>query len=317
MLVCLLCLSMASCKRWNKYAELNEMLDEGEYSEAITYILKLQNKESSGMLMGVVSTSTDDVTSEEMEALLPLVLHTWTCSDETSEKPKSITLQENGICHIDGATMTWTIEAMQWVDEPHLIVNDGKTDRYLIMFSQRENGEILLCCNEIEESGTIISFSTPAYFCAEKYTTVTLTMDNWQEYFEFTESSSIGRNGFDELTSIYTSYDFTLKPEYAARLSSCLHSEGAVEIQHLNREVYVTVDAANGTYAIGAEKDVYSERSTEVRNFEVSYSDNKFNANYASFSVSQLSDPSKTYTTIPSEQEILRIQGTLYLVNEA
>jgi len=51
-------------------------------------------------------------------------------------------------------------------------------------------------------------------------TTVEITMDNWQEYFELVLSALVGRNAFDEIDNAYSQWRISLKEEYRDSLTN-------------------------------------------------------------------------------------------------
>ena len=315
LLAAVLCFGMVACAKENKYEELNEMLDDGKYSEAITYILSLQAKKTGKTMMFTANPESNPEVAAETEALLPSLMGSWICSEDIEGEPQCITFQEDSTCTVDDLQLKWTCGGMDFVDEPHLILREGETDCYLIIINRLDSGETAICCNEILDSGTIISFSDPYYYFSEGYTEVTLTLDNWQEYFTFTEEITSDTDAFGELYSISTRYYFALKPEYAEQLARYRTSTGAVEINYIPRTFYVTVDQQAGTYTLGEEKGTSDESTSTVRSLGMEGSSQIFRREYYS-DWFRPDDTAENTTQCPADQAVLRIEGTLYLLNK-
>lgn len=314
LLAAVLCFGMVACAKENKYEELNEMLDEGKYSEAISYILALQAEQTGKPIMFNANIESDPQVDAETEALLPVLMGSWICSEDVEDEPQRITFQEDGNCTVDDLQLKWTCDGMDFVDEPHLILREGKTDRYLIMINRLDSGETAICCNEILDSGTIISFSDPYYYFSEGYTEVTLTLDNWQEYFTFTDNTSTDTNAFGELSSIGTRYYITLKPEYAEQLAKYRTSDGAVEISYVERRSNINLDMQKGTYTLGEEEYTSEEATTSVRSLGIEGKSQIFQTEYYSWYESDISTVDTTRH--PTNQTVTRIEGTLYLLKK-
>ena len=89
-----------------------------------------------------------------------------------------------------------------------------------------------------------------------QYTTVELTLDNWQEYFEFVEYVEWNKNAFGEIESFSgAGLVFQLKEAYQSSLASM--SNGAVEWQYYTAIVGCNFNTATAectltdTYAVG------------------------------------------------------------------
>lgn len=84
--------------------------------------------------------------------------------------------------------------------------------------------------------------------CGSKATTVEITIDNWQDYFELEERFVTIRNDFDEIVYIYKDYFIVLKDNYELVGDD---TSIAVEFNYVDEWRFVETDKEGETLTIG------------------------------------------------------------------
>lgn len=330
LLVCALCFAFTGCGEENKYAELEKLLDEGRYSEAMSYILFLQGQEGSAPVFGVITpgeTVTDEDLAGEKEPdaevleMIQKLMGEWIATSETAE-PQKIIFRPDGTCAVDGKEMTWKREATSLTGEQFsdlLSVWEGETRRYMIQETREtEAGEIAFVLGKVD--GMVIGYGE-TYICPDRYEVVKLTMENWQEYFEFAKVPSHSTNAFGDVTGMEIGHRFVLKEEYLGRLSERKTSSGDAEFSYTFQRRHAKVNADGKTFSIG---EPAGEGFAETTIVGIS---GKFGPDgiIAYFGAPIASDYLQNYSDVilPGEAwdcrcvrdiSLLRIQGELYLI---
>lgn len=129
---------------------------------------------------------------------------------------------------------------------------------------------------------------------------IEITLDNWQDYFEIVERDDVRKNAFDEITDVNKGWYIVLKDgfemvEYDTSI--------AIEYSAIDERRYYEIDKENGTLTIG-------ERS-EDRKFSYSSTGKISRREEKLTCTASLSDKILTF---PTDLQIVRIQGTLYIV---
>ena len=338
-----LCLGLVACddvptRTKSKYAELEEMLDEGRYGEALTYILSLQAQNSSSVpLFGVVQPGDNTVTDEELNAgkepsaevlaLIDSMMGEWIITSEEQELPQKFVFCEDGTCTVDGTEMTWKREATALTDntlDALLSVWEGDVERYQIKQPTKSDaGEMSFLVGVVNEGVNVTHYYFDRYICLAHYEAVELTMDNWQEYFEFTAESFHKTDAFGDLSSMGMSYRMALKDEYFSRLAQ--YPSNTVAVEFFYKESYqchARINSDGITYTVG---EVYGEwyeytETTTLADYPYSeppYFGQWITDGYIEFPAD--SDPLPGVATTCSHAydfSVLRIQGTIHLVKE-
>ena len=141
------------------------------------------------------------------------------------------------------------------------------------------------------------------------YEPIEITLDNWQDYFEVVEVPVWEENAFREIDSFNLRYEFRLKEEYYPRLNAEA-SNIVMEISYSYGAKPCKVDFENFTYELG--ERLRTATATNIT--DEFYDDNgKFYAN--PFGITSY-DPVTQEVRYYDDVEMLRIQGTLYLIAE-
>ena len=341
LLTLVLCLGLVACadeptRTKSKYAELEEMLDEGRYGEALTYILSLQAQNSSSVpLFGVVQPGDNTVTDEELNAgkepsaevlaLIDSMMGEWVIAGEDQDLPQKFVFCEDGTCTVDGTEMTWKREATALTDntlDALLSVWEGDVERYRIRQpAKTDAGEISFRIRTVKESSTVLE--NALYICPQNYEAVELTMDNWQEYFEFVAVPGHTTDAFGDLSGMSISYRIALKDEYFSRLGQHLSNAVAVEFFYRkSHQCHARINSDGITYTVGEVYGEWYEYTETTTLADYSYSEPPYFGQwiingYIEFPAD--SDPLPGVATTCSHAydfSVLRIQGTIHLVKE-
>lgn len=320
-LIAALCLALAACGKESKYADLERMLDEGRYSEALAYILALQGGSGliavpeGGSSAGTAAPKIDD----ESQAIIDSLMGDWIYTGTEEDAPKAFTFRKDGTCTVDGQEMTWEYGSDgsfmgSGIRIVYLQLKEGESETYEISASLSDKGVTVFDCQNDNEY-----FSY--YICPDRYETVELTLDNWQEYFEWTEEFFHGTDAFGDISSRGTYYRFVLKQAYLDRLSDYAGNTGAVEITYSTANHRITINSDGTTYTKGGFADVGYTGGTHTgkHGLFLHYSNTWFGAEYCSELVWQADEhygslAGQMFCEYVETRSVDRIQGTLYLL---
>lgn len=139
--------------------------------------------------------------------------------------------------------------------------------------------------------------------------TVEITIDNWQDYFEIVEGTTVRTNEFDEPESVYPTMNLVLKEGIELGVNeygTVMGYELAVEYGFTSAYYNVEMDLENCTLTIG---DLY-EGDTPEQDTETNTFFHDMNSFYMSYN-SRGQGGVTVAMEIISDVEIIRIQGTI------
>ena len=130
---------------------------------------------------------------------------------------------------------------------------------------------------------------------------VEISIDNWQEYFEIVEREETKKNEFEEIEDMYKDVYLVLKDEYEM---VGYDTSIAIEYNYIDEWRYVEIDKENGVLTIG--ELVPDKENEEMNGLTMKISGSKTSLiNGRSWS--------EGMQAVPTNFEIVRIQGTLYI----
>lgn len=157
-------------------------------------------------------------------------------------------------------------------------------------------------------------------------TTVEITMDNWQEYFELVLSGGVDRNAFNEIEYAYCRWKIALKKEYHERAQSADVAFGWLGGEYGKCMISYDLNTGLITYSDYTEKDpgyVTEERtcSFTYSNKYVTEGSNDFAVDlvnsYSLIQPLEINDDVVIWKdTIFTSTEITRVQGSITLTAE-
>lgn len=130
---------------------------------------------------------------------------------------------------------------------------------------------------------------------------VGISIDNWQEYFEIVEREETEKNEFEEIEDMYKGVYLVLKDEYEM---VGYDTSIAIEYNYINEWRYVEIDKENGVLTIG--ELVPDRENEEMNGLTMKISGSKT-------SLTNGRSWSEGMQAVPTNFEIVRIQGTLYI----
>ena len=212
------------------------------------------------------------------------------CAGEWAAAPKAvITLKEDG---------TLIYKGVEYMPEYY-----GSGDQ-LIAYVGEEGLQFIF---SISDGEMLAADSATMYYKGRTWETVTLTADNWLDYYELTITTEFVNDAFGEYDYVNISTCYTLKEEYAARLDGSLKS--AVDVKYScdrSRSKY-TVDVPAQTVSWSqAEGSVYTDDNIVSATF-LGVRSLWLSGNY----LSGTSGEAYFY----SNTQVVNAQGTLYLIN--
>lgn len=314
-LALVLCFALVSCGEDTKKAKDKNTVTEKITTETAT---DTTAKEETAK---VTETETEEVkVSPEAESLKALVPGEWIPSTAAvgKEFTDSIILNEDGTASIGEKIYTWTIDYANSFSV-EVLIKDGDTSLYKAYLYKGDGGTSYISLSKINAGSA--SASIGSFYKASEYTKLDITVDNWEDYFEFKEISTVERDAFGDLCAVRVQRLLMLKEEYGkvrSELSSC-----AIEYSYKSDAVTITTDVNTGEYTYGGVSIEYdSDPSTTIRTMEMlgRYSDEaeydgRFGTRTASFSIGEF--PTTDVWGYEVGFTILRIDGNIYTYTPA
>ena len=178
----------------------------------------------------------------------------------------------------------------------------------LINYMEAEDYESALAeMIRLSNSGDASANSEEAASEEKSVVAVEINSENWQEYFEIIEEDQIEYNNFNEIEDMYQNFYLVLKDGYEMagyEMPNC-ETNVAVEYNYFTEWRYVEIDKENGVLTIG---DLVPDRSNEDHNGSMItiYSEKCSLTNGRTWS--------EGMQAVPTGFEIVRMQGTLYIM---
>ena len=121
--------------------------------------------------------------------------------------PASVQFHEDRTCSIDGQQYGWELEKGSIYEDVTVLILEDGSEKYSLQVHAEEGTATLT-------NGT----SRLSYMDTSRFECVEITPENWNEYFEINETSSISRNEFGDVTGGRYSVRYQLKQPFFERL---------------------------------------------------------------------------------------------------
>lgn len=182
----------------------------------------------------------------------------------------------------------------------------------------------LCACDGIVSDGASSGGATPGNAGRGKIKTITLTLENFNDYFELKEVLTVPTNAFGEVDkekSVTIDTVYVLKPEYQEKFVTEWDYESAYSIEwtYINRCQEGVFDYDKNTYTLGDElRPTTDEESiylwdpvekTSMQKVELYSADRSFRVGSVLFT----KWVSFEYCYVDEFKEVTRIAGTLYI----
>lgn len=230
-----------------------------------------------------------------------------------------LTVNEDGTCIVDGAAGVWRIsdrtspEGRLYID---VIVNDqviGSAEislwagNYLFYVS-----DIMISPGDNWKHNTAVAVDD---------NDITLTTENWRNYFELITESSCSENAFGDVEQLTIKQYLVPKEEYAAKM---LATDVIYEIQETASEYFISLNPEEKTYQLGEKVKTGEPSTPEIGKLWRDYETNRYEiwVTNGTIDAKDNADPdttsNKTVWLVADIENInmLRIQGNLYIVND-
>ena len=150
---------------------------------------------------------------------------------------------------------------------------------------------------------------------------ITLTAENWRDYFDLITESTYSENAFGEVESMRIKQYLVPKEEYAANI---LATDVVYEIERTASEYYIELNPTEKTYKIGEMVQTGEPSASEIRELWCEYETGRYQIEVctgyidAKQNLDAESTSSKTVWIVADIEDInmVRIQGNLYLTND-
>lgn len=310
-LVAALSLSLCACGASvpKKYQDVIDNLENGNYQAAIDLIETMEQQD-----LATAATAPENALTPEQIAWKTDAVGTWSPNQEASQEGHTgIVIKNDGTCTVDGKAYTWKVGEAGKTNVRIEICEGAKKICYLQIAVSVDYGyKRAVLFTYVDEHSA--QSAKGCYYRDEDYTVVEITNDNWQEYFELKEVLTTKKNAFDEIDQFSGTTYFRLKESYGtvnSELSTC-----AMEHKSVSTCQDITVNLIDMSYApVGRVRNTAENNETE----ELSTTTDAEGVDYYGCSVGGFVayDVNKNPTDTvwrPMDIEILRVQGSLYIV---
>lgn len=304
LLAAVMCLALTACgsESESEHEELLKMLDNGEYESAHYYIDNLKRQ-----------AEEEAESDEEKESLLPNLYGEWIVSSNYGNEDafEKISFDEDGTCTIGDSSFRWRLNN-EYENSFDVKISKDETIKYNVSISL-SGKEPSLSLSEVLDDDSRKSIAE--YKNLGLYEVIEITAENWDEYFEITEKGNFNKDAFGDFSSFYLSQYISLKEEYVDRVSTNL-SDVVMELDFTYGKKGCQVDGANETYTLTDSYEV-SEYDYDSSAYKLTYGsideEEYYRATIMSGSWNKENGYIDNYRTEP---QVLRVQGSLYLLKE-
>lgn len=326
LLAALMLLTLASCgkeeekeskkeKLYKKYSDIIDCLENEDYAGAKSYIDRLASDESNG---GGEGEGEDEGPSESEQRWSADIIGEWIPDSYGVENGNGTFSFSETSCIIDGERCDWRLETEYITDNYATVyVSLDGVDEYQLSFSySADSGVKRMSAMKKTENGEMISMNG-SFYCLSQYTVIELTVDNYEEYFEWSERSSTGENAFGETESFSLRHYLTLKDEYMPVNVSL--SNVAVEYSYVSICHEAEVDLSAMTYKMVGEEKNRTDTQTSTTTMGSIYHEgeaDEYGLSIGGFSLNDLTESNVGTVWYTDERQILRLQGTVYVQNK-
>ena len=337
LLVVLMCLSLVGCNagtaKYAKYMGIINALEKKDYEGAMEEIYQMyledggeDNTSDADVSSKPGDTSSEDETSSVVEAEITPEVEMWLERapgeymgyNYDEEAPENFVLNADKTCTIWGGDYTWDFQK-NWDGSEYycydtytyVYVFDGETKVYEISLNLQEEDYITAYLYTVDEEG--YTDSTDGYFFnMADLQVIELTIDNWQDYFEYVEDGEVTYDSFGDPDGAQIDTYYLLKEEYGYVLTNL--SSVAIEYVEQNVRQMITIDVEELTYEWGEVTYTYDPSDpyvTEMYSQYLSDETYRYGTNVSYTYIDEFPED-EVYQDI--NFEMTRLQGTIYCV---
>ncbi len=264
----LLCVCLCACSdsgKYDKYSDLLELLEKGDYQAAkdkIDQIAGVQNDGSnSGNVLGNQTGSNGgsqaDDDQNQLAKIKNVLMGEWIGKGE-----QTLRFFADGTCEVNGQSLQYTVElgTEYFFKEVCIYLGGSKeTAAASMKLCVVENNAFVSAAEKIsddancrllaDQKGTLLT--ADQYYDMDHMQRVEITADNWEQYFELKEIASVFKNGFGEIDRFEVRFYFQVKESYRNRVYSTLSSGTVGTMQKTSMASCTITDMEKGSYKLG------------------------------------------------------------------
>lgn len=304
-LAVILCVSLMACgggKETSEHEELLQMLENGQYESAHSYIDNLKRQDAE-----------EDKEEEKKDSALAELYGEWLLKMAADEETviESVEFKEDNTCKVGDEDYKWRVNYENDLSVS-IYITDKEAQIYTV-YMTIENREKYLSLGKILNETTGETEHLGQYRKTADYDKLEITADNFAEYFELVDVVEFTKDSFGDVSGLSYSQYVMIKEEYLDKVSDL--SNVVVELDFTYGEKPITVDLANQTYTLGTDYKLstYDHESITGR-FYLSTEDGvpvNFQLNNSTCFYSSSNSAVCNYRT---DMQVLRIEGALYLM---
>ena len=317
LLMAALCLSLVSCSIGRPTTSVE---DDGVID------VEIDDGEIGG---GDIIVSEEDETSSVIEYEMTPAMEFWLerlpgeyvgFPENEGDELQDVVINADRTCTFDGKEYTWDFligtNGLPTCDETDVIVAilDGNTTVHAFSASLHPMGFISGGICIPNEFGGIIDHLSGSYLNTAGLTVVELTLDNWQDYFEYVEEFSVRYHSSGEVDSASVDPHYQLKEEYGTPIF--YYNDITFELIGKPVRQAITIDLENETYEWGDVLETYDPDEPITGEMEALFDFYDDHFLYYGYSLPGRADAEN----FPNDEvlwkhfEVTDIQGTLYCV---
>ena len=313
-LLCVLALlfTLSGCsskegKLYEKYEDIITALENQNFDSAVSQIQALQNQSTADN-----SSELSDM-AKDWASKIP---GNWIPDENTKKDGKNgFTINADNTCTFEGDIYAWDISSAEG-EYVNINLYKDNAKKYLLYIQKNSKTNFMRATFSRYEDEHYASPMNSLYFYENEYEKHEITKDNWQEYFEKAEVITTSENAFGEINEFRVEMLFKLREKYSAinfDLSKC-----AIEYKSFSVSRDVTVNLDNLSYSLSG--DVQNTANNDHTSQLVRMTDENKKENYVfklgGFNVYEVNKSLTSVTWVPIEHEVIRIEGTLYIVKQ-
>ena len=290
----------------HEHQELLDYIASNNYQEAIKYINNLAYEHAK-----------ENQQSIQKDSIETLLLGEWVYienNDKGFEDFKTMNFKDNHTVECDGKEYLWEVyqqgTSSNNLDYITVKILDGASE-YIKFDYERDDYDITLAQYIGNER---YAYNNVRFFHISDYNKISITLDNWSDYYEFYDEPKWEKNSFDEINKLWIYRYIKLKDEYASKMPN-VYNKLAIEYNAPYSQIEVNVDWNNKTYTLGniIKTNDYVNTSSKKLSFTTLNNDERIFGTIFN-SVQHSKDGSIDFINYYyNEIEFTRVEGEIYI----
>lgn len=247
LLLAAMCLSLAAC------GKDNPQNNKGEDNIPAMEAAPVETAAVPAPVETVAPVETDPLPTN-LSKYMPILCGDWEIMyREDVGLIENIAFSEDGTLHVGSQSFIWEFSS-DYGDELAFNILDGNREIGGFRLRKDKDACLELWLDHVESEGRIFFYQPSCYEI------VTITLDNWQEYFEIRQFERFYEDAFGDAKNCEIYWELCLKDEYQKRASDYAMDDvfdlnvietGAVEFSFDIGSKSISVDLPNRSYTLG------------------------------------------------------------------